>query len=227
MIGRKNIHNLFDLNLLKSVGWVSCELEAKTDKRFLTNLLAIANQFGSPVASRAGGKLYDVLAPLNAEIAKPHSLSKIFSTGAFPLHVDTAHWTTPCRYLILACSSPGASSRATSVLNIKKVSFNEEQRDLLYNVPLQIINGRNSFFDTILSSNRDFIRFDPGCMKSTCRGGESALKLLLNQHWSNHIEQIQWHRGKVVIIDNWRVLHGRDSAMYKDNDRKLLRIIVK
>ena len=41
------------------------------------------------------------------------------------------------------------------------------------------------------------------------------------------VEHIEWNAGEVVIIDNWRVLHGRGEEMNAVAGRTLLRVIVR
>jgi alpha-ketoglutarate-dependent taurine dioxygenase len=89
------------------------------------------------------------------------------------------------------------------------------------------MNGRNSFFSTILSKARPFVRFDPGCMTATTSDGEKALEVLSRHIWSDYVETIHWKTGAVLVMDNWRLLHGRGRADCSDSDRKLLRISIR
>lgn len=162
-----------------------------------------------------------------ASLAKPNSLSQKFSPGEFPCHSDTAHWLTPCRFVILACLAPGAADRRTILLDTKRLSLSKAQKDLLYRAPFRIENGRNSFFGTILSKCRSFVRYDPGCMTPFANDGEYALEVYSETRWPPHIQEIRWSQGHAVVIDNWRVLHGRSGARCTDRDRVLLRILIR
>jgi alpha-ketoglutarate-dependent taurine dioxygenase len=55
---------------------------------------------------------------------------------------------------------------------------------------------------------------------------EEALDIFSKAHWSSYVEDIAWTKGRVAIIDNWRVLHGRGGAQTLDQDRILLRILI-
>jgi alpha-ketoglutarate-dependent taurine dioxygenase len=57
--------------------------------------------------------------------------------------------------------------------------------------------------------------------------GERALDVFSKARWPSHVEEIHWTQGKAVVIDNWRVLHGRGSAQRTDRDRILLRILIR
>ena len=37
---------------------------------------------------------------------------------------------------------------------------------------------------------------------------------------------IDWSEGDLLIIDNWRMLHGRGSAITIDSDRLLIKMLV-
>jgi hypothetical protein len=86
-----------------------------------------------------------------------------------------------------------------------------------------VSNGSHSFYSSILSPGRPFIRFDMACMRPTdaqaCEA-ERAFSDYLNQ--TERVE-IAWESGDIVVIDNWRVLHGRTEpeceAASPDNSR--------
>ena len=210
--------------VLKSRGWVSFTLPFSTESNLRKQLLALASGLGTPAATRAGGSLCESPWPTEAAAAKLRSLSKLHAIGEFPLHIDTAHWLMPCRYVMLACVSPGSASRPTLLMDARRLPLDEHQSSLLHSTPIRVNNGRNSFFSTILSKARPFVRFDPGCMTPTTTDGAKALAVLARQNWPDHIETVLWQTGKVLIIDNWRLLHGRADAEQLDPDRKLLRI---
>lgn len=215
-----------DLTDLKSCGWVSFTLLFSAESDLRQQLLRLAAQLGTPMASRPSGEICETLMPTKAGAAKLRSLSRIYSDGSFPLHNDTAHWPLPCRYLILACISPGDGGRRTMLLDTQRLPLTHDQKSLLQSVPLRVVNGRNSFFSAILSKTRPFVRFDPGCMAAASASDKMALEVLTLQNWSDHVEDIRWQPGTVLIIDNWRVLHGRGHTERPDPDRKLLRITI-
>jgi hypothetical protein len=78
-----------------------------------------------------------------------------------------------------------------------------------------------------LNEHQSFIRFDPGCMTATTTDGIKALGVLAKENWPNQIESVCWKVGTVVVIDNWRMLHGRGRADCPDSDRKLMRISIR
>jgi alpha-ketoglutarate-dependent taurine dioxygenase len=218
---------IIDGAVLESRGWVSFSLPSFAESDLREQLLALSSGLGTPTATRSGGNLCDTLLPTAAAAAKPRSLSKSHAVGEFPLHMDTAHWLTPCRYVMLACVSPGSARRLSLLMDTRRLPLSEAQSSLLHSTPLRVTNGRNSFFSTILSKARPFVRFDPGCMTASLPEGVKTLSILEKKNWPDHIETVCWQAGTVVVIDNWRMLHGRGHTDCPDADRKLLRISIR
>lgn len=215
-----------DWNRLRSRGWASFNLPVLSESIFREQLSAIAAKIGTPVATRSSKSLCDTLVPITSSNAKAKSLSKIYDIGELPLHVDTAHWSTPCHYVILACVNPGSARRPTLLMDSQTLCLGSRQTELLFSSPFRVKNGRKSFFSTIMSKGRPFIRFDPGCMTPTSLGGAKALNFFSRQNLLKYVEAFYWQAGGVVIIDNWRVLHGRAATDLSDSDRKLLRFSI-
>jgi alpha-ketoglutarate-dependent taurine dioxygenase len=209
---------------LSQIGWVKV-----TTPEFLDLdrcLVKIAMTLGEPKRLRNSSEIVQKLAPTLASNAHPNSLSAQYSFGNFPMHMDTAHWSSPCRYVILGCSNVASGERRTRLLDFRSLSISESERALLYSTPFRVVNGRHSFYSNVLSSQREFIRYDPGCMAPTCSSGTQVFKVFSEERWNNQIEEIKWKPGTVLIIDNWRVLHGRGCASQDDGDRLLHRVLV-
>lgn len=209
---------------LREWGWASWDLDTLGESEFISVLLAAARSLGRPVPHRTSGSLCQKLQPTDKRAANPRSLSRQYSIGEFPLHVDMAHWITPCRYVLLGCVDPGAGRRATTLLDVFRLNFPPAVMDLLYSAPFRVLNGRKSFFATIFSRDRAFIRFDPGCMAPISSEGSSAQEAILKN--SSNVESIAWRAGRVLLIDNWRVLHGRSGSVCGDGERILLRVLI-
>ena len=151
--------NLDDLN---DKGW--CQSRITSNENLYDVLSEYAHELGVPIKGRKSADIVQRLVPISKDKAHPSSLSSKHSTGAFPLHVDTAHWTTPCRYLVFGCSCEGESIRPTILLDFNSLQLTIEEKDYLYNSPFIIKNGQNSFYGSILAKSREFIRYDSGCM---------------------------------------------------------------
>jgi Taurine catabolism dioxygenase TauD, TfdA family len=194
--------------------------------RLEETLELVARTIGTPVPSR-GRRLVQELRPTSSQSAHTRSLSKIFGEGEFPLHVDTAHWPVPCRYIVMACAAAGRYAARTKLLPIERLSLTDEERELLFTTVFRVRGGRRSFFGTVASLDRAFFRFDPGCMEPTCRNGSRIMNLMSSSRWADSVEAVAWESGAIAVIDNWRVLHGRDAASDEESgSRALLRVLV-
>lgn len=207
-------------------GWEEIQFSDTSESTIRREMLSISRELGKPLPVRAGDDVFTTLTPTVAKLARPNSLSRRFSCGEFELHTDTAHWVTPCRYIMLACVDSGEGGRPTLVLDAKALPLTSSQTELLYTAPVRITNGRRSFFSTILSRGREFVRFDEGCMTGLTAPALAALQVLKKKHWLGQVEEFRWRPGVGLLIDNWRILHGRGLAATEDPRRKLLRISI-
>ncbi len=213
-----------DLRELVARGWGQVQFSDSSESTLRREMLSLGAQLGTPLPVRTGRDLFTILTPTATAAARPNSLSHRFAHGEFELHNDTAHWVMPCRYILLACLDSGGGGRPTIVLDTKTLPLESGQLELLHTAPVRVTNGRRSFYSTILSRGRDFVRFDVGCMTSGSASAAVALQVLKKQNWPQHVQEFHWKPGIGLVIDNWRVLHGRGSAVREDATRKLLRI---
>jgi alpha-ketoglutarate-dependent taurine dioxygenase len=209
---------------LSDHGWVKTHIDV--DDGFDACVLELAESLGNPVRHRRSQGLVHELTPTTASEGHPNSLTARYSTGAFPLHVDTAHWLVPCRYVILACRAVRDGSRGTNLLNIRDVPFSDSENHAFKTAPFLVRNGRNSFYGTILSNDREFIRYDPGCMSEVGEGNSLLKGALSEQRLKDYVTCITWSPGTVLILDNWKVLHGRGEGPRVEKDRTLGRVLI-
>lgn len=219
-----SLNRPMDLSGLAEQGWAKVQFEDPSELGLRREMLSSAKHLGEPIRVRTGGDVFTVLVPMSAESARPHSLSRRSSTGEFELHSDTAHWIRPCRYIFLACANAGEGNRATLLLDTKGLPLKCEQIELLETAPMRIRSGRNSFYSTVLARERPFVRYDVGCMSGATNSASDALCFLKKENWKSEVREVHWQLGIGLVIDNWRVLHGRGAASKVDSHRKLLRI---
>jgi hypothetical protein len=217
---------MFDLHALKTFGWSSGNVEARTDVEFVEQLMSVGRSLGLPTATRTGGRLYDTIRPTDRNLARACSLSRVFGLDEFPLHVDTAHWAIPCRFLLLGCYSATSGYTDTEMLDASALTFDVDEQDLLHNATFRIKTGRHSFFASIRCKSRPFIRFDPGCMYPMSSDGRAALSLFTKERWTGHIHRVTWRCKTAVLIDNWRMLHARSAVDSRDTDRVLFKVSI-
>ncbi len=211
------------LSILRECGWVTVNSSDESDEHILSAVKTVARQLGKPIADR-GSDLFQVLKPTEQHEAQLSSLSAKFGTGELPLHMDTAHWTTPCRYVVLACLKPGKTPAPTHLYDCISVPFGDEENRVLREGLFHVKNGAKSFYSTVASSMRSYFRFDPGCMFPLNSAAKEAAQIF-NQRFEFSLKY-DWKRGALLVLDNWRVLHGRAEASEKDNGRLLLRGLI-
>jgi len=107
------------------------------------------------------------------------------------------------------------------------VPLSSSQRDLCETAPFLIRNGRRSFYSTVASRQRDYIRYDTACMTPVGPDGAELRETLQDALARSWRREVDWQPGQIVVIDNWRALHGRSAAGGRTStDRKLLRVYV-
>jgi hypothetical protein len=209
---------------LNEKGWV--QIQPVGCDELIGALVEYGKELGTPVIARKSEGVVQKLVPLNKGNAYPNSLSSKYATEAFPLHNDTAHWITPCRYLILGCMDEGESMRPTTLLDFSSLEITKEEKGELQSSPFIIKNGRNSFYANILEKHREFVRYDPGCMIPANSRSNKIADLFSSKRAQDSTKEVQWKQGMIIIIDNWRMLHGRGKPMECGRDRELYRVLV-
>jgi hypothetical protein len=168
------------------------------------------------------------LRPLNGEVlqiveakaaseATTNSFSHRVGYGAFPLHTDTAFWPKPARYIIFQMSQPSATPSVVLPANLTQQLFSsfrasnpvftrETTSGVSYSVPW-------------LGTNLDCVFFDPCIMRPVNKAAVQLVRAI-DAEFDQSIP-IEWSGDKVLVVDNWRALHGRGAAMA--SKRKLTR----
>lgn len=187
-------------------------------------LSQIGDILGTRVTGRAGA-LEEIIQPQAPDDAHPRSLSAQFGLDALPLHAELSHRPRPCRYLLLGCLDPGSPSAATMLLDWRTLGFSSDEQYLLKSAPILVRTGRRSFYSTLLSPNGAFLRYDPGCLEAVDERGRTALRLVERRLAGGSPQIYKWRRGDILVIDNWRVLHGREPSD-RGSGRHLARILI-
>jgi alpha-ketoglutarate-dependent taurine dioxygenase len=181
--------------------------------------IALARRFG-PLLPGRFGRVVEEVVPTTAGEAPPRSLSEKYGTDMLPLHMDTAHRLSPARVIVLGCVNVGLSPTSTTLLNVSSLVWSHREMKLLTTAVFLVRTGRSSFYSSIISERQQFSRFDPGCMEPTDEKSEAALRLFNDKISSAPCKNIEWLEGRFLIVDNWRMFHGRTAA--SANSRRLL-----
>ncbi|WP_366936781.1 TauD/TfdA family dioxygenase [uncultured Thiothrix sp.] len=57
-------------------------------------------------------------------------------------------------------------------------------------------------------------------------GNRLLASALSEQRLKDYVTSITWSEGDVLILDNWKVLHGRGQGPRVEKDRTLVRVLV-
>jgi hypothetical protein len=207
-------------------GWLHLKA-AGSESSLATETLKLARRLGEPVAGRRG-HIIEILTPHLVENAEANSLSVQHGLGPFPLHIDGTHCLQPPRFIVLACARPGLSPAPTLLARFQDLRLRDAERRRCESAVFLVRNGRRSFYSTILDRSRPFIRFDQGCMIPSCPDSREALKEIDVRAAEIGPTALHWRSGDILIIDNWRVLHGRGLALsVVSSDRCILRVNIR
>ncbi len=143
------------------------------------------------------------------------TLSKIYGLNAFPFHNDGVQNKTPPRFIILQLKSDEIGVAKTFLLDGFELAL--KNQNIFYHSIFEI-NGNGFKELTPLINERingkKMLRYNPVIMDSIIKKKKVELEQLL----SNSIKiEIEWKPKSFLIIDNWRVLHSRESI---DNPTK-------
>jgi Taurine catabolism dioxygenase TauD, TfdA family len=120
---------------------------------------------------------------------------------------------------VLGCQSTGAVRSPTLLLDTLELRLSGPERELAYSAVFCVRNGRRSFYASMLGAARPFLRVDPGCMEPIGEDGVEAMKLFSYEREGTSPVAFDWAASGVLIIDNWRVLHGRGNDAEADIGR--------
>ena len=211
---------------LQQVGWSVVATGASMAVDLIEEVRSHAQMIGEITPGR-GHHLVERIIPQTPDSAYPGSLSSKYGLGSLPLHTDTAHWAIPCRYLVMTCAELGPVPTPTILLDGWRVLLSEPEASACRRAVFLVRNGRRSFYGSIMDGGREFLRVDPGCMTPLERDGEVALDAFSRGRHEKVLHRHDWKIGEILVIDNWRVLHGRGSGKTTAHGRILLRAMVR
>lgn len=196
--------------------------------RSVEDLLAVASKLGQPVQDRFNTVLR-VLTPTVSEKARPGTLSARYGCGPFPLHTDTAFWPQPSRYLVMRVE--GDHRRTTTLVSFQDLidhlpgnSATDLRRSVWRVHKAQGGSYCSAYFSSRIGSGW---RYDGECMvpanASAVRARPHVERVLQDISRTEH----RWQSSQALVIDNWRVLHGRGSQPESEGPRYLSRIYVR
>ena len=163
------------------------------------------------------GQRVQRLVPKEREAATSNSFSRRHGRSAFPLHTDTAFWDEPARFIVLF--SCGISHSATRVLPANDT--NELMASARCDNPVFLRRTiRGAVYSRPWGDAAELnALYDPCCMSAANVAAQEFEEEALKAGERSH--RLCWRGNTALVIDNWRVMHGRESCA--DDNRLLYR----
>jgi L-asparagine oxygenase len=212
---------LIDTLSLARDGFVEGSVELPREQ-----LLSFFAMLGRPISGSRHSELIRDIRPQHTSEAPRNTLSSRYGLDSFPFHTDGAHWIRPPRYLVLYCLDPGRAHRQTMILSPLELLSKEEKLALRREL-WRVTGIARSFWVRVLDGvcGDEFLRFDEACMRPERPLCVSAT-IMQRRIGVAAPRAIHWEQSKFLVIDNWRTLHARGTAMQTDHDRHHLRILL-
>ena len=168
-----------------------------------------------------------VLAPRHEDQAPLNTYSGNFGIQEFPLHTDLAHWFVPPRYFVLRCVI-GSKQVSTNLVDIKDLISIVGRR----NLTRVLVRARRPLKGSrpllrLLSSRADgneLFRWDQLFLAPATDESRDIYETVADALASiEPIEVFLANPGDTLILDNWRMIHGRSQVSTVDELRRVER----
>lgn len=164
-----------------------------------------------------GFSVVQSLTPKSEANTTPNTYSGNYGLGVFPFHTDLAHWFLPPRYVVLRCEL-GVSNVSTRIIDGASVvdSLGEE---LLHSALVTSRRPTKDGYQLLRLVERNsqdhgfLFRWDSLYLRAVNKAAVKALAQISQfVDRSIPLEFLLEERGDTLVIDNWRMLHGRSSV---------------
>ncbi len=200
-------------------------------KKLLAHIptLEVARRLGSVLDVDPSIRIPTVqsLNPRSISEATRNQYSGNYGLDLFPLHTDLAHWAIPPRYILLRCLV-GTEDVFTNLLPasyiVGIVGSTTLQRAVLR-------TRRHRFACSGLvramsrHHNEEIFRWDPIFLQPLNGRAEALKRVMLDPEWNDAtIKILLRDPGDILLIDNWRMLHGRSQVPSRSANRHIERV---
>jgi len=169
------------------------------------------------------------LTPRQTNAAPRNQYSGTYGLGEFPLHTDLAHWARPPRYFLLRCKvgSTSVFTRLLPVSTLAPLVGTESLTQALTRPARRPHNGALCVLPVVLPQDGFLaIRWDPLFLVPMNEPAQQLAEFMSAQSWEqNCVVTITFSAlGDSLILDNWRLLHGRSQIPDHDRGRVIERV---
>lgn len=181
------------------------------------------------VVALPGLETVQSLVPKRCEESTPNTYSGTFGRGAFPLHTDLAHWAQAPRYLALRSVGPTVGV-PTTLLDARPLLMEVGEEELHRSLvrPRRPIGGASSLLRLLeCRPEATQLRWDPLFLEAANHRAVSSVTAV--EACLSRVSPIAvvLEKDDVLIVDNWRMLHGRGEVTSGAENRHLERCFVK
>jgi L-asparagine oxygenase len=175
----------------------------------------------------SGIRTVQLLRPKGKDEAGRNQYSGNFGFGTFPFHSDLAHWAIPPRYLLLRCIV-GSDDVFTHVLPwtrmvgslgapaLRKAVFATRKRKA----------GSSGLVRALSRYHQaEVFRWDPIFLSPLNDQARTLARLMRDAARDSIITNVLLReQGDTLLIDNWRMLHGRGEVKPQSRNRRVERV---
>lgn len=184
----------------------------------------LASQVGALISLSSKSPVH-FLAPAPVEQRSPNSYSGLYGLGAFPLHTDLAHHRLPPRYFILRCCVPEETVATTLIDSTELITA--VGPSLLSRALVQPRRQRAGVRPLLrlLDTALQLFRWDAAFIRPASDAGAKAVAAVADALRSQCHTEVRLARpGDLLVIDNWRMLHGRSAVSPMARSRRIERV---
>jgi L-asparagine oxygenase len=168
-----------------------------------------------------------VLRPRSSSRSSRNHYSGTFGFAEFPLHTDLAHWAWPPQYFVLRCLV-GSLDVVTRILPFSAVLSTLGQSSLqrAFVRPRHTRQGMNCLLPLMFPAGAGTgFRWDSLFVVPMSDVAFRVAEVMAANAWDHSllVEVALSSPGDTLIINNWRVLHGRSNVADTGTDRHLQR----
>lgn len=212
-----------DIKQIDKQGWLEVPDFSCSD-----DALSIAKQLGK-VIPHPNGDMISTVSPNDGKDKVTGTMSNRFGYSSFPMHTDTAFWLEPARYIVMGVLEKSDCNTKIVNFNVLLDNLNAKALAALETATYLIntIEGKR-YSSPLIKTNREYgVKFDPSCMTPINQAAQYFHQAFLETIDNIGESYIDWTGRKAVIIDNWKVLHGRGEVTPSEKYRKLIRVYVR
>lgn len=184
----------------------------------------VSTLLGNPTAL-PGGTLVHTLTPRSSTAASLQSYSGAYGMAAFPLHSDLAHWRVPPRYILLraAADCPGV---VTPLLDGRAILDGLGVKTLAKALvqPRRPLFGKQALL-RLYEPDLKLMRWDERYILPATACSTATVNLVRHVIAQSNTHPVMLGAtADTLLLDNWRVFHGRSAVPDDCRHRRIERV---